>query len=426
MSIATSIDRVLAAAESITDEAVAFTSELIRVPTVNPPGDAYPECAALIGRHLVAAGFETSYVTAEGRPEHTPQHPRVNVIGRRAGRVPRPCLHLNGHFDVVPAGEGGTVDPFGGLVRDGRIYGRGACDMKAGIAAALYATEAVRRAGVRLAGTVEVSGTVDEESGGFAGVAYLSAEGRLTARSTDFVIIPEPLNVDRVCIGHRGVYWFDVETHGRIGHGSMPFLGVSAIAHMGAVLEAVRTELEPRLRQRTTELPVVPPLARHATINVNAVEGGQVQQSVQSPCVADHCRAIFDRRFLPEEGFDATKAEVEALLADTAARVPGLRYTLTDRMVVHPTRTPPESPLVQTLQARIQHVLGRPATLVASPGTYDHKHVARIGGIEQCVAYGPGILDLAHQPDEYCGVDDLAASIRVLALAILDLVGVDG
>ncbi len=425
MSIATSIDRVLAAAESVTDEAVAFTSALIRVPTVNPPGEAYPDCAALIGRHLEAAGFETAYVSADGRPEHTREHPRVNVVGRRQGRTDRPCLHLNGHFDVVPAGEGWTLDPFGGTVRDGKIYGRGACDMKAGLAAAIYAAEAVRRAGVRLAGTLEVSGTVDEESGGFAGVAYLAGQGRLTSRSTDYVIIPEPLNVDRVCIGHRGVYWFDVETHGHIGHGSMPFLGVSAISHMGAVLEAIRTDLEPRLRQRTTALPVVPPLARHATINVNTVEGGQVRQSVQSPCVADHCRAIVDRRFLPEEGLEATKAEIEALLADTAARVPGLRYTLTDRMVVHPTRTPPESRLVRALQARIADVLGRQATLVASPGTYDHKHVTRIGGIEQCVAYGPGILDLAHQPDEYCAVDDLAASIRVLALSILDLVGVE-
>lgn len=425
MPIATSIDRVLAAAESVVDEAVAFTSEMIRIPTVNPPGEAYPECAELIGRHLKDAGFETTYVTADGRPEHTCEHPRINVVGRREGRADRPCLHLNGHFDVVPAGQGWTVDPFGGLVRDGKIYGRGACDMKAGIAAALYAAEAVRRAGVRLTGTIEVSGTVDEESGGFAGVAYLAEQGRLTSRSTDFVIIPEPLNVDRVCIGHRGVYWFDVETHGHVGHGSMPFLGVSAISHMGAVLEAVRTELEPRLRQRTTMLPVVPPLARHATINVNTVEGGQVQQSVQSPCVADHCRAIFDRRFLPEEGFEDTRAEIEALLADTAARVPGLRYTLTDRMIVHPTRTPADSPLVRSVQARIHQVLGRQATLVASPGTYDHKHVTRIGGIEQCVAYGPGILDLAHQPDEYCGIDDLAASIRVMALAMMDLVGAE-
>jgi succinyl-diaminopimelate desuccinylase len=417
------IDRVLDAAGAVVEEAVGFTTDLIRVPTVNPPGEAYRECAHVIGARLERCGFEVGYHEPVGRPEHTSIHPRLNVVGRRRGHSERPCLHLNGHFDVVPPGEGWTVDPFGGHVRDGRIYGRGACDMKAGLAAAVFAAEAVRRAGVCLRGTLDLSGTVDEESGGLAGVAWLAQHGRLTNATTDFVIIPEPLDVDRVCIGHRGVYWFDVTTHGRIGHGSMPFLGVSAIAHMGAVLEAVRTELEPALRRRVTELPVVPAAARHATINVNTVEGGQAGEEGQTPCVADRCRAVFDRRFLPEEGLDATRQEILALLRRTAERVPGLRYTLTDREVVSPVRTPSGSPLVRTLQSRIREVTGRDAALVASPGTYDHKHVTGIGGIEQCVAYGPGILDLAHQPDEYCAVDDLATAIRVLALAIVDLLG---
>ena len=87
-------------------------------------------------------------------------------------------MHLNGHFDVVPAGEGWTLEPFGGIVRDGKVYGRGSCDMKAGIAAAAFAAEAIRRAGVPVPGTIEVSGTVDEESGGFAGVAWLAEHGR--------------------------------------------------------------------------------------------------------------------------------------------------------------------------------------------------------------------------------------------------------
>ena len=144
-------------------------------------------------------------------------------------------MHLNGHFDVVPAGDGWTVDPFGGVVRDGRLYGRGACDMKAGIAAAVYAAEAIRRAGIELPGTIEISGTVDEESGGLAGVRGWPNMAGCRAGRTDYVIIPEPLDVDRVCIGHRGVYWFEVEAHGRIGHGSMPFLGASAIEGMGAL-----------------------------------------------------------------------------------------------------------------------------------------------------------------------------------------------
>jgi succinyl-diaminopimelate desuccinylase len=138
------IDRVFAAIDAATDEMVDFTAEMIRIPTVNPPGDAYEECARFIGQRLDDCGFTVEYLTAEGHPDHTPAHPRMNVVGLREGVTKRPLVHLNGHFDVVPAGAGWTVDPFGGVVRDGRIYGRGACDMKAGITAAIYAAEAIR------------------------------------------------------------------------------------------------------------------------------------------------------------------------------------------------------------------------------------------------------------------------------------------
>ena len=183
--------------------------------------------------------------------------------------------------------------------------------MKAGLAAAAFAAEAIRRAGVSVPGTIEVSGTVDEESGGFAGVAWLAEHGRLSATRTDYCIIPEPLNVDRVCVGHRGVYWFEVAARGHIAHGSMPFLGVSAIDGMGHLLQAIREELMPVLATRQTEMPVVPPGARQATLNVNAIFGGQPVDGIQTPCVADVCRAVFDRRFLLEEGFDATRREIE-------------------------------------------------------------------------------------------------------------------
>jgi succinyl-diaminopimelate desuccinylase len=324
---------------------------------------------------------------------------------------------------VVPAGTGWTVDPFAGVVRDGRIYGRGACDMKAGITAAIFAAEAIRRAGIALAGSLEISGTVDEESGGFAGVAWLARQRRISSERIDYVIIPEPLNVDRICIGHRGVYWFEITTRGRIGHGSMPFLGVNAIEHMGAVLERMSHELLPALASRTTAVPVVPDGARRATLNINGISGGQAVDGIQTPCVADLCRAVFDRRFLLEEGFDTAKVEIEELLRRVAADVPSFQYELRDLMVVHPVRTPDGSPVVSAVDAAIRQVLGREATQVASPGTYDQKHVDRIGGIPHCIAYGPGILDLAHQPDEYCEIDDLVNATKVLALATLRLTG---
>ena len=417
------LDRVLHEVERATDELVDFTAGMIRIPTINPPGEHYEDCARYIGDRLASLGFETEYIAAEGRPEHTRQHPRLNVVGTRHGVRPRPTVHLNGHFDVVPVGQGWTVDPFAGLVRNGRVYGRGACDMKAGIAAAAYAAEAIRRAGVAVPGTIEVSGTVDEESGGFAGVAYLAEQGRLSSLRTDYCIIPEPFSPDRICIGHRGVYWFEVAARGHIAHGSMPFLGVNAIEGMGALLHIIQDELQPVLAARRTDVPVVPEGARHATLNINGIFGGQPVDGIQSPCVADLCRAVFDRRFLVEEGFDFTKREIEEVIDRVRTRMPRVDYSLTDLMVVHPTRTPDDSPVIAAIDHSVEHVLGRRPTHVASPGTYDHKHVTRIAGVPHCVAYGPGELEQAHQPDEFCAVDDLVTSTKVLAAAILELTG---
>ena len=139
------------------------------------------------------------------------------------------------------------------------------------------------------------------------------------------------------------------------------------------------------------------------------------------PPVADLCRAVFDRRFLIEEGFEATKAEIEQLIARATSLAPDVRFDLRDLMVVHPTRTPDDSPVIAALDRSIRRVLGKPADLIASPGTYDHKHVARIAGVPHCVAYGPGELEMAHQPDEYCRIDDLVNATKVIALATLDL-----
>lgn len=419
-----SIDRVLDQIDRAAEEVVGFTADLVRVPSVNPPGEDYEACARVMGERLRAQRFDVEYISADALPEHTARYPRVNVIGTRRGSGTGPAIHLNGHIDVVPAGAGWTVDPFSGLVRDGRIYGRGVCDMKAGIAAAMYAVEAIARAGVELPGTVDISGTVDEESGGFAGVAHLARIGRISRANTDAVIIPEPLNVDRICVGHRGVYWFELTTHGRVAHGSMPFLGASAIDGMAEVLAEIHRELEPLLGRRVTAMPVVPEAARRATINVNGVEGGQPVNGIQSPCVADRCRAIFDRRFLIEETFEATKSEITAAIDRAVARVPGVSYELRDLMVVNPVQTPPNASVIGALDTAIRRVLGTAPSLVASPGTFDQKHFSRIAGVHNCVAYGPGQLELAHQPDEYCDIADLINATKVNALAILDLNGV--
>lgn len=203
----------------------------------------------------------------------------------------------------------------------------------------------------------------------------------------------------------------------------MPYLGVNAIDRLQPFLEAIRTRLAPALRERLTSVPIVPEGSRRASINVNAIEGGQTGSATQSPCVPDRCSATFDRRFLSEERFDEVKREIVELLASIE---PGEdAFELTDLLVVHPTATRPESPLVRSFERAVLQVVGNPAQLVASPGTYYHKHVAGIAGVASCIAYGPGELEQAHQANESCAVGDIVTSSQVMAMAVLDLWGVE-
>jgi succinyl-diaminopimelate desuccinylase len=418
-------DSICSGIDRIQDEMISFLQDLVRVPTINPPGEYYREGAELIGDQLKSFGYDTSYITAEGLKEHTAEHPRVNVFGRMKGSTTRPSLHFNGHFDVVPVGAGWTRDPFAASIEDGKMYGRGVSDQKAGIAASIFAVEAIQRAGLKLRGTVEQSGTVDEESGGFAGVAYLARQGWLGKEKNDYVIITEPTDTNHIYLGHRGVYWFKVTTHGRIAHGSMPYLGVSAIDHLTEFLHGVTHELKPRLETRKTDVPVQPPKSRYASINVNSVFGGQPEHGTQTPCVADRSGAIFDRRFLSEESFEEVRGEIAEMLERYKAANPEFQYTLEDLMIVHPVQTNQSCDLVQTLAGCIEQVAGTQAVYAASPGTYDQKHVVRIANVAQCVAYGPGLLSQAHLPDEYCHIDDIVASAKVMALTAVQLLGLE-
>ncbi len=190
------------AVEERREELVGLTRALVRVPTVNPPGENYREACALVAERLAGQGFATEFVRGEGTPGDSDRYPRWNLVARREGARPGPCVHFNGHVDVVEVGQGWTTDPFGGALIDGRVYGRGSCDMKGGLAAAMVAVEAFLALAPDFAGAIEISATADEETGGYGGVAHLARLGYFDR--VDHVIIPEPLNKDRVCLGHRG------------------------------------------------------------------------------------------------------------------------------------------------------------------------------------------------------------------------------
>ncbi len=408
------------------DDLIALTVDLIRIPTVNPPGDHYRQICDYVGDRLKARGYTTELIRAEGAPGDSDRHPRWNLVARREGKSPGDTVHFNSHHDVVEIGTGWTTDPFGGEIKNDRIYGRGACDMKGGLATSIIAAEVFADLRPDYAGAIEISATADEETGGYGGVAYLAERGYFSPERVQHVIIPEPLNKNRICLGHRGVWWAEIETFGRIAHGSMPFLGDSAIRHMAALLGEIEATLYPALATRTTAMPVVPPLARQSTLNINSIHGGQAEPEggytgFPAPVVAHSARIVLDRRYLIEEQPAAVRQEVVDLLEKLKLTRPGFAYDLRDLWTIPPTMTDKGAPIVRAVDKAITEVLGLTPDYVVSPGTYDQKHIDRIGRLHNCIAYGPGILDLAHQPDEYVGITDMLDSAKVMTLTLDNL-----
>lgn len=421
------ITAIQRSAEAVLDEAIAFLQDIIRIPTINPPGDAYPACAQYIGERLQNLGYAVEYLplTSAEVAELAPYGeslPRTNVIGRLSAAQGSPVLHFNGHMDVVPVGPGWSTDPFGGAVRNGRIFGRGTSDMKGGLAAQIYAIEAIRRAGFHLHGTVEQSGVVDEESTGNrnAGMGFLVERGYVHPDKTNYVVITEPLNSDNICLGHRGALWGEITTVGRQSHGSTPERGINAIEHMADFIAEVTHILLPSLRQRVNSVPVIPPSASTASLTFNTIRGGTNINSVP-----DLCTVSFDRRLVMGEQITAARREILDLLEQRANSQPDFRYEYVERYAANPTWVRADTPLVQAFTSAIHTVVGHTPGYVCSPGTDDQRFVVQNAGIEQCIVYGPGEIIQTHVIDESLSIADLLTAMKVMALAAASLLGID-
>ena len=248
------MEAILAAVDELQDELVELLQRLIRIPTVNPPGEAYEDFVADLRTVLDGYGYDTQVHHAptelaplgEGRP-------RPNLIGKLVGDGP--LVHLNGHYDVVPVGNDWTRDPFGGERHKSLIYGRGAADMKSGLAAQIIAVEALRRTGLRP--NVHQSAVPDEETVGVrnAGMGWLVEQGLLEG---DAVIITEPFGPDGVGIGHKGAIWGEITILGKQAHGSAPQLGENAVEAMARYLATLDRDLRPKLETRVTDYGVTP------------------------------------------------------------------------------------------------------------------------------------------------------------------------
>jgi len=377
-------------------EVIEFLQALIRVPSINPPGDVR-EAARLCDEKLAATGFETKIVGA------TPE--QVNVIGMLRGREPGPRLLYNAHLDVVPIGEESawTYPPFGGEIAGGRVYGRGAGDDKASVAAQVIAGVALARAGVPLEGDLIITAVADEETGGQLGAGYIVQEGHVDA---DFAIVGEQTR-NQLCVAERGAVGVQVKVYGATGHAAAPWEGVNAIEGMAHVTTALREELWPLLEGRGHHyLP-------HSTATISMINGG-----VKTNVIPDYCEIYVDRRIVPGETTESVTGEVRAVAERAIAGVAGLRVE-TVAAVGRPAReSDPKSPVSRALQEATRFLGGEPVLSGFFAGT-DAKHFAPKGW--PTVVLGPGDPGTAHTPDEWVGIDEVLEAAKLYALASLAL-----
>ncbi|MGO9582412.1 MAG: M20 family metallopeptidase [Acidimicrobiales bacterium] len=366
-------------------EALELLSELIARPSENPPGDE-GACAQLLASFLDEHGVVNRLVeVAPGRPN------LYAAIG-----APGPTLVFCGHLDTVPAGEGWTGDPFRATLVDGDLYGRGACDMKAGLAAMTEALLAVKRSGVLARGSLALHAVIDEE------VGCKGARLAAARQAADWVVVTEPTNGRVFAVGN-GQLNFEVVFHGKAVHSSHPEDGRNAIDDAAGFIRLLEEESR---RLAGAPFPEIGP----ATISVGLIEGGRGGSTV-----ADRCQLTVDRRLLPSESLEGAEAELRALLDRLETERPGLRWEMT------PTVAFP--PLHGTNAGHLEEVLeGALADLGASAaGERQGMRFATDAAWYEAagcpaVVFGPGDVTIAHQPDEHVAIDDLNVATRVLAL----------
>jgi len=369
--------------------------DLVAIRSENPPGNETAVARYLADR-LSPYRFECAIHEAE--PE------RGSLVARLPGRGTGPSLAFNGHLDTGPIGDGWTRDPLGGEVVAGRLYGRGAGDMKGGLAAMTAAAIAVARDGVAPPGDIVLLPTADESSGSRLGMGHLVRSGLVP--KIDMAIVCEP-SFGTVTIAQGGVVWIDVDVVGKSGQAARPKSGINAISVMTRVLSALDDEL-PALRAGTRH-PLVPSIP----INVGTITGG-----VKANVIAERCRVRIDRRLVPGESAADALRQVEGI-ARRVADGYGATVSVEAAMTVEAAEVAPDSPVVAACRRAFQAVVGRDVSLRGTAGFTDTRWFVRDLATPACV-FGPWYLTLPQGsisdiPDESVPLDEVVIGARVYA-----------
>lgn len=396
------------------DEILKLASDLIKIPSVNPPGDMR-EIADFIMDYLSGYGLSCK--------AHEPEEGRINLIcslGSGSGRK----LVLNGHMDVVPPGnaERWSFPPFSGKIENGFLHGRGASDMKGGDAGIISAMRLLTEAEDSLNGEVTITLVPDEETMGIYGTGWILEQGLV---KPDACIIAEPTDVPLIDVGQKGAYWGKIRVEGTPIHGSLsPYKGDSAIMRackvMNKMLEITKTKVkQPKdiVEVIESSKPLVEKLIgsegigvilSSPTLNIGIIRGGEKVNMVPSECEIE-----FDIRLpIGLKAADAT-TRLKELLSEFGDKVELIVVTSID-----PNYTSPTSPIVEVTKSNVNDALGRAPDIFTQWASSDARHF-RLRGIDT-IHYGPAIIEGIHGLDEKVKVDDIITATKVYVGATLD------
>jgi len=393
-------------------EMIGTLQRLVRIPTVNPPGENYDVITASLVNELTAAGLTTKRFTIAREllrrtlPSDQHGYPRYNVLGKLAARGAKKTIHFNAHYDVVPvSGDWRHGSPFSATVDHGWIYGRGTSDMKGSMASLLLALRALRATGIVPKMNIEVSFTADEETDSELGTGWLVRQAPI---NPDYAIVMEGGEQGAVCCGHNGVVWLEVTVHGRAAHGSQPDQGINALEKMSALVVALE-----RYKKTLARRNFVTPEGRsmQPTINVGGVfasgPGGKINT------VPAEARFSIDRRVLAVENHAAAERELRAFLTTAARSIPQCRITITKVSENFSCFSPPTHPFFAAMAGSVTKVRRAKTTFNVSTGFNDMHFFAHYRKIPT-IGYGPGGDDY-HAVNERASVRDLVNTAKIYA-----------
>ena len=393
--------------------AVSLVRQLVRIPTVNPPGENYEALVKALEGHLKKMGLATEKIATPGsvlkKHRIAAGSPRVSLIADWPTGSKK-TFHINGHYDVVPASGKWRFPPFKAVMRGDKIYGRGTEDMKGTITAMALAVKTLRELGLRPKVNIQLSFCPDEEIGGRTGFGWLVETGRIKA---DFGMT-EGLGYDCVSCGNKGIFWGRIHSFGKTAHGSLPYKGINSFDGMLALCEELK-RLDRKISKRKTRYRMINAKDRHPTL----VLGGEVSGGKKGNIVPDQTSFSIDRRLIPEENLALARREIEDAIARVSKRHKDYRYKLEVMAQDSPVFVDPDEKICRAIGDAVYKVLRRKPRICLMPGGTDIRYLIKKG--IPSVGYSARGSGRWHSTDEFIRVKSILDAAKVYALTIMNL-----